>query len=304
MKHITKLLLILMAPAVNAQNFDMVLSLDGANSYLELPGPIIDFSKFTLEAWAYTSGPGGGTEQQNCIYQQRTAYSGCYESAVVMHSISRPTVPLTRFALRTHNSCVIEASADFMNYDNWHHYAGVSDGQNSYLYVDGNLVDTQALAESGSYALNIANTDIGRHWHTEQTTGFFNGYIDEVRIWSSARTPTQIQSFMNATLNGTEPGLEAYRNFNDGTATDLTQNGHDGIFRGGAEIFDWDGPPPCDLWGDVNGDTYVDVMDLVAMVNYLMGSNTGPFDADCADVNGDGIVDIGDIVVLVQIILS
>jgi len=45
-------------------------------------------------------------------------------------------------------------------------------------------------------------------------------------------------------------------------------------------------------------------MDLVAMVNYLMGSNTGPFDADCADVNGDGIVDIGDIVVLVQIILS
>jgi len=66
-------------------------------------------------------------------------------------------------------------------------------------------------------------------------TQFFQGAIDEVRVWNVARTQTQIQSAMYSELVGNETNLLAYYNFNQGTAsgsnggvttlTDVTGNG-------------------------------------------------------------------------------
>ena len=67
-------------------------------------------------------------------------------------------------------------------------------------------------------------------------TQFFQGAIDEVRVWNVARTQTQIQNSMYSELVGNESNLLAYYNFNQGTAsgsnsgvttlTDVTGNGH------------------------------------------------------------------------------
>jgi len=59
---------------------------------------------------------------------------------------------------------------------------------------------------------------------------------------------------------------------------------------------------PCGS-GDANGDGTVDVKDIAAIVNYLMGNNTG-FNADEADVNGDGTVNAADIVKIVNMIMG
>lgn len=55
------------------------------------------------------------------------------------------------------------------------------------------------------------------------------------------------------------------------------------------------------LVGDVNGDGEVDISDVVALVNMILGSTerNAP-----ADVNNDGQVDISDVVALVNIILG
>ncbi len=58
------------------------------------------------------------------------------------------------------------------------------------------------------------------------------------------------------------------------------------------------------LLGDGNGDTSVNVTDLVVAVNYILGNNPIPFVFKAADVNNDNLIDVRDIVGIVDIILS
>jgi hypothetical protein len=56
--------------------------------------------------------------------------------------------------------------------------------------------------------------------------------------------------------------------------------------------------------GDVNGDSSVNVLDIVQMVDYILSGGEAGFDLACADSNGDGNVDILDIVQLVNGIIG
>ena len=55
------------------------------------------------------------------------------------------------------------------------------------------------------------------------------------------------------------------------------------------------------LLGDINGDDLINVLDVVILVNIVLG-NDDPVDA--GDLNGDGIYNILDVVMLVNIILN
>jgi len=65
---------------------------------------------------------------------------------------------------------------------------------------------------------------------------FFNGKIDEIRIWNRALTQAEIQASMFTTLAGNEAGLVGYWNFDAGTANDMTNNGNHGALKDGATI--------------------------------------------------------------------
>ena len=54
--------------------------------------------------------------------------------------------------------------------------------------------------------------------------------------------------------------------------------------------------------GDVNHDGYVDISDVVALVNIILSDGTD--ENSSADVNNDGSVDISDVVALVNLILN
>jgi hypothetical protein len=45
------------------------------------------------------------------------------------------------------------------------------------------------------------------------------GVMDELRIWSIAKTPAEINRDMKVVLKGTEPGLVAYYRFDEGSGT-------------------------------------------------------------------------------------
>ena len=59
---------------------------------------------------------------------------------------------------------------------------------------------------------------------------FFNGQIDEFRIWSVARTAAQITSTMGTTLAGNEANLVGYWKFDETSGTtaadSVTSAGH------------------------------------------------------------------------------
>ena len=60
-------------------------------------------------------------------------------------------------------------------------------------------------------------------------------------------------------------------------------------------------PEPTKLTGDVNGDSNVNVVDIVTIVNYVLENDTSN---NCADLSGDGLINVVDIVQLVNLILG
>ena len=53
--------------------------------------------------------------------------------------------------------------------------------------------------------------------------------------------------------------------------------------------------------GDLNTDGLANVLDIVLLVNLVLGGNDPN---ECSDINGDGILNVLDIVLLVNIILG
>ncbi|HNS46441.1 MAG TPA: FISUMP domain-containing protein, partial [Bacteroidales bacterium] len=58
------------------------------------------------------------------------------------------------------------------------------------------------------------------------------------------------------------------------------------------------------ICGDVNKDGLVNVLDIISMVNYIMGGSPSPFNTDAADITADGGINVLDIIALVNIILQ
>ena len=65
---------------------------------------------------------------------------------------------------------------------------------------------------------------------------YFNGSMDEVRIWNYARSGAEILRDFHSRLTGTEPGLVGYWQFDGGTVADMTTNANNGTLAGGAQI--------------------------------------------------------------------
>ena len=56
--------------------------------------------------------------------------------------------------------------------------------------------------------------------------------------------------------------------------------------------------------GDVNGDNNIDILDVVLMVNGILGVELTPEQFWAADMNQNGIVNVLDIIIVVNIILG
>ncbi len=72
----------------------------------------------------------------------------------------------------------------------------------------------------------------------------------------------------------------------------------------------WQGYPDCEDFntavdGDVNGDGQIDVLDIVAIVGYIIGASI-PTDseASAADYNGDGEMNVLDVVAMINFIIN
>lgn len=83
--------------------------------------------------------------------------------------------------------------------------------------------------QNGIYDEYIDWIDIGRHRYQNDDKGFFNGKIDEVRIWNYPKNQNQIVDNMFTIHSGAETGLVALWNFDEDNGTDLSGNGFNGI---------------------------------------------------------------------------
>lgn len=93
----------------------------------------------------------------------------------------------------------------------WQHIAAVNDNGTRHVYVNG--VEIPLSGSPIATAANSGPVVIGMDWDGR----FFNGAIDEVRIWNTARTQSEIRSGM-MTVPENSPGLTASYRFDQGTA--------------------------------------------------------------------------------------
>lgn len=109
----------------------------------------------------------------------------------------------------------------------WHHIAATKDGSMVHIYVDGTLRGSFASPEPISYTLG-RNLVLGRHGDGDNNFNL-TGEIDEVRIWSAARTGADIQDARQSELTLPQAGLTGYWRLNEGTgdtAIDNSTAGH------------------------------------------------------------------------------
>ena len=110
----------------------------------------------------------------------------------------------------------------------WTHIAGTFDGSVGRLYVNGILVNER----SGVTFAPSNWMTAGALTFFNGPQGFFQGEIDEIRIWNVPRTASQITETMNRPLVGTEAGLVGYWDFREGTGqtvADLSSAGVTGV---------------------------------------------------------------------------
>ena len=105
----------------------------------------------------------------------------------------------------------------------WHHAAATYDGVEWNLYLDGAL-DGNLVVNQPANALTNAITAVGSALQTGGTAtaaGFFAGVIDEVRIWSFARSASQILADRDNEITVPTTGLLGRWGMNEGTGTSL-----------------------------------------------------------------------------------
>ncbi len=180
-------------PQPTTGRFGKGLEFDGVDDYVRIQdSPDFTFGandSFTIEAWIKTEYKGyqaivstywGGTE----FFRISTNASGIW------------------FEFRDANSNLVAVhpvgTEDYLD-GKWHYVAGVRDTRSgmAYLYIDGKLEDnitdtTNTTIDSGE--IHIGNNVNGNYW--------FNGTIDEVRIWRRALSPQEINASYNAGLHG------------------------------------------------------------------------------------------------------
>lgn len=170
----------------------------------------------------------------------------------------------------------------------WHHAAATYDGSTWRLYLDGVLDQTTAIGAFTPRSDSIQHAAIGSALNSSGTpNGFFDGPIDEVRLWNRALSLAEIQANANQQLSSGS-GLVARWGLDDGTGTvvaDSTPAPINGTVTGSG--FAWVAGAPFDLVFNQPPQAPV----LVAPANGATGQSLSPTlsvavsDPDASPVN-------------------
>ena len=203
------------------------LNFDATNDYVDL-GVWNPFSAtgFTQEAWVYANSFGPDDWSNSILLQE-----GEDGTSTILRAGMNGTNNIR--ASYHYNGGLYDLDGS-MTPNQWHHLAMTWDGTMFSLYIDGNLAQSIPATNPPNRVnskLWIGNSQISpdRVW---------DGKIDEVRIWDYALCQSDIRARMNCELVGSETGLMAYYQFNQGfgggnntgvtTLNDKTANNHNG----------------------------------------------------------------------------
>jgi hypothetical protein len=221
-----------------------VAGLDFTNDWVTMgPAPGLGTPTFTLETWFRIDGPGswtwtgyGGIGAIPLISKGTTQNGGegntldmNYILALVYNGKLAADLEDQRWG---QNHPVVGATTVTPNV--WHHGAVTYDGAVWRLYLDGSL-DAWNVAELVPRSNSLLHFGLGSALNSlGQPAGFFDGAMDEARVWNYARSAAEIRSTINHGVPKA-PGLIGRWALNEGKgkmANDSSGYGHHGAIIG------------------------------------------------------------------------
>ena len=163
------------------------MTLDGANSYVQLPANIAKGGVFTFAAWVYWSG--GGNWQRIFDFGNDTSHY------LFLTPSSGSTL---RFAINNGGGEQIVERSGALASGSWQHVAVTLNGSSAILYVNGTAVATNNSVSIAPSAFSPIKNYLGKSQFPDP---LFNGKFDEVEIADFAMTPAQISVLYNGTQN-------------------------------------------------------------------------------------------------------
>lgn len=151
----------------------------------------------------------------------------------------------------------VDSAASTGTYDDgeWHHLAVVVDRLSGMqIYVDGQADGSDNSLSAGALS-NAGNMIIGAN--AAGNAQFFDGFIDEVRVWKAALSQTEVQAFMHQRIPKNIPlwdKLMAYYQLDEGMGTDIFDYSKHSN-RGAASSASWRSLSPANL--SISGEDFV-----------------------------------------------
>ena len=169
------------------------LDLDGNNDHVALPaGVYFEDDSYTVEGWVYI--------KSHVSYQRLFDFGNGANNNNVVIMLSEGTTGKPGFVVfNGSGSQHFIIASNPLPLNTWVHVAAVRNSSFAGLYVNGTLV-----VSSNSWTINTANVVrnncyLGKdNWGGTQTSDM---KIAEFRIWTTAKTQSEIQANMNATLS-------------------------------------------------------------------------------------------------------
>jgi len=175
--------------------FGSALVFNGVNAWVTVAdaNPLDLTTGMTLEAWVNPTASGGGS-WRNVIIKERPG-----GEVYNLYSNVDTNVP-TVYVANTSGAVLDARGTSAVPLNTWTHLAATYDGTTLQLYVGGTLVGTRAIAGpmvTSTGALRMGGNSI---WGE-----FFQGSVDEIRIYNRALSVTEIQTDMNTPVGGSPP---------------------------------------------------------------------------------------------------
>ena len=197
----------------------------GAPAYLDAPaisGYDLLPAGFTVEFWVRTeSKPGFDPRIIHCVNADPgpAAYEGSAQWALFICNLSDCAPGTVLFEVGSHGESHYIASTLRVDDGGFHHVAGTYDGKALRLLVDGTVQAESPLigfqVHVGGGRIVIGNAADHRN--------AFDGMVDELRIWRTARSAEEIRSSMEAGYGKAPPGVTGYWPL-DGDGADRSGN--------------------------------------------------------------------------------
>jgi len=180
------------------------LEFDGVDDYVDA-GDIAmnDMPELSIELWMryHTNtgtGPFGGPGNANTIIAKQT---GSHRNRNFVVSLVNETI-MFGFADGDSQVCWIGSSILLSNM--WYHVVATRDGSSANLYINGSLVNSTSY--SFTPTTNVNPLLIGYGYMTNYPERYFDGAIDEIRIYNRALNSSEVEVHYN-NLSRTNVGI-------------------------------------------------------------------------------------------------